>query len=53
MVAESGGLVQGRLRFGWMDGVKVASFNRGVTAEAARQYAKDIGKSGELLCICN
>ena len=24
-----------------MDGVKVASGNRGVTVEAARQYAKD------------
>ena len=28
-------------RLGWMDGVKVAFGNGGVTVEAARQYAKD------------
>ena len=35
-----------RPRFDWMDGVKVALGNRGVTVEAARQYAKD-RKAGE------
>ena len=33
--------VQGRLRLGWMDGVKVALGNRGMTVEAAHQCAKD------------
>ena len=28
-------------RVGWMDGVKVAIGNRGMTVEAARQCAKD------------
>ena len=28
-------------RLGWMDGVKVALGNRGMTVEAARQCAKD------------
>ena len=37
----SGGRVRLRPRLGWMDGVKVASGNRGMTVEAARQYAKD------------
>ena len=32
-----------------MDGVKVALGDRGMTVEAARK----IGKSGELLYICN
>ena len=35
-----GGRVRGRLRLGWMDGVKVALANRGMTVEAARQCAK-------------
>ena len=35
------GRVGGRPRLGWMDGVKVALGNRGVTVEDARQYAKD------------
>ena len=39
----SGGRVRGRPRLGWMDGVKVAFGNRGMTVEAAR----NIGKSGE------
>ena len=34
-------LVRGRPRFTWMDGVKVALGNRGITEEAARQCAKD------------
>ena len=42
LVAEvSGGRVRGRQRLGWMDGVKVALGNRGMTVEAARQCAKD------------
>ena len=31
----------GRPKLGWMDGVKVALGNRGMTVEAARQCAKD------------
>ena len=34
------GRVRGRLRLGWMDGVKVALANRGMMVEAARQCAK-------------
>ena len=41
LMAESGGRVQGRPRLGWMDGVKVALGNRGMTVEAARQCAYD------------
>ena len=42
MAEVSGGRVQGRPRLGWMDGVKVALGNRGMTVEAAvRQCAKD------------
>ena len=41
MAEVSGGRVQGRPRLGWMDGVKVALGNRGMTVEAARQWAKD------------
>ena len=37
----SGGWVRGRPRLGWMDGVKMALGNRGMTLEAARQCAKD------------
>ena len=39
MAELSGGRVRGRL--GWMDDVKVALGNRGMTVEAARQSAKD------------
>ena len=35
MAEVSGGRVRGRLRLGWMDGVKVALGNRGMTVEAA------------------
>ena len=45
----SGGRVRGRLRLGWMDGVKVALGNRGMTLEAARKT----GKRGEPWYICN
>ena len=41
MAEVSGGRVRGRQRLGWMDSVKVALGNRGMTVEAARQCAKD------------
>ena len=41
MVEVSGGRVRGRPMLGWMDGVKVALCNRGMTVEAARQCAED------------
>ena len=52
MVEDSRGRVRGRPRLGWMDGVKVALGNRGMTVEAARPCAKD-RKSGEPWYICN
>ena len=44
MTKVSGGRVRGRPRLGWMDGVKVALGNRGMTVEAERQWAK--GRKG-------
>ena len=41
MAEVSGGLVRGRPRMGWMDGVKVALDNTGMTVEAARECEKD------------
>ena len=41
MVEVSGGRVRGRPRLGWMDGVKVALGNRGLTVEAVRQCEKE------------
>ena len=41
MAEVSGGRFRGIPRLGWMDGVKEALGNRGMTVEAARQYAKD------------
>ena len=41
MAEVSGEQVRGRRRLGWMDVVKVALGNRGMTVEAARQCAKD------------
>ena len=41
MAEVSGGWVRGIPRLGWMEGVKVALGNRGVTVEAERQYGKD------------
>ena len=41
MAEVSGGRVRGRPRLGWMDGVKVALGNRGMTVKAARHCAKD------------
>ena len=49
MAEVSGGLVRGRPRLGWMDSVKVALGNRGITVEAARKT----GKRGEPWYICN
>ena len=40
------GRVRGRPRLGWMDSVKVALGNGGMTVEAAR-------KGGEPWCICS
>ena len=45
MAEVSGGRVRGRPRLGWMDGVKVALGNRGMTVEAVN--AQKIGTSGE------
>ena len=41
MAEVSGGRVRGRPRLGWMNGVKMALGNRGMTVEAARQCEKD------------
>ena len=41
MAEASGGRVRGRPMLGWMDDVKVALGNRGMTMEAASQCAKD------------
>ena len=41
MAEVIGGRVRGKPRLGWMDGVKVALSNRGMTVEAARQCEKD------------
>ena len=49
MAEVSGRWVRGRPRLGWMDGVKVALGNRGMTVEAARKT----GKCGEPWYICN
>ena len=37
MAEASGGRVRGRLRLGWMSGVKVALGNKGMTVEAVQQ----------------
>ena len=41
MAEVSGGRVRGRPRLGWIDGVKVALGNRGMTVKAAQQCARD------------
>ena len=41
MAEVSVGRVRGRPRLGWIDGVKVALGNRGMTVEAARRCATD------------
>ena len=45
----SGERVRGRPRLGWMDGMKVAFSNRGMTVEAARQRTKDRKELGALV----
>ena len=52
MEEVSGGRVRGRPRLGWMNGVKLALGNRGMTVEAARQCTKD-RKGREPWCISN
>ena len=49
MAEVSGGRVRVRPRLGWMDGVKVALGNRGMTVEAARQCARDRKAWGALV----
>ena len=47
LMAEVSGLrVRGKPRLVWMDGVKVALGNRGMTVEAAPQSAKDRKEGG-------
>ena len=41
MAEVSGGRVRRRPRLGWIDSVKVALGNRGMTVEAVEQCAKD------------
>ena len=41
MLEISEARVRGRPRLGWMDGVKVALGNRGMTMDAASQFAKE------------
>ena len=41
MAKVSGVWARGRSRLGWMDGMKVALGNRGMTVKATRQCAKD------------
>ena len=40
MAEVSGGRLRGRPRFDWMDGVKVALGNIGMTVKAARKIGK-------------
>ena len=54
MAEASGGLVRGRPRLGWMNGVKVALGDSGMMVEAARQCAGDKKEWRALVCtICN
>ena len=52
MAEVSVGQTRGRPRLGWVDGVKVALGNRGMTVEAARQCAKDLKEWRALLHMC-
>ena len=47
----SGGRVRGRQRLGWMEDVKVAFGNRGMTVEAAPQCAKGRRESRALVLM--
>ena len=51
MAEASGGRVRGRPRLGWMDCVKVALGNGGMTV--IEGCVTKIGKSGEPWYICN
>ena len=42
MAEVSGGRVRGRPRLDWMDGLKVALGNTGITVKAARQCTKEL-----------
>ena len=52
MAEVSGRRVRGRQRLGWMDCVKVALGNRGMTVEAAQQCVKDTKAWRALVDIC-
>ena len=52
MALVCGGRLRGRPRLGWMDGVKVAFCNRGMTVEAALQCAKDRKEWRALVHTC-
>ena len=43
MTEVSGGLVRGSPRLGWMDGVKVALSNRGMTVEERLERMESTG----------
>ena len=43
MAEVSGGRVRGRPRLSWIDGVKVALGNRGMTVEAGRKIGECLG----------
>ena len=49
MAEVNGGRVLGRPRFGWMESVKVALSNRGMTVEAARRCSRDRNEWGALV----
>ena len=49
MAEVSGRRVRGRPMLGWMDSVKVALSNRGMTVEVTRLCAKDRKESGVLV----
>ena len=46
MAEVSGGRVRGKPRLGWMDGVKVALGNRGMTVEAVRERPESVESPG-------
>ena len=46
MADASGGLVRGKPRYGWMDGVKIALGSRWMTVEAERKIRNIVGCPG-------